>query len=172
MSRDLAPNIGALFACTVLGAAVAAGFVWLLQNLARPDDLEGRLSRVTQRFERVQQLGQGRQVSKIYPAESVCADVAQSEVVGQQIKDAALRLNLVVSEFQTDVQNQSKNDPLTSVRFNITGKGEYQSAIRVMAGFADMFPLMFVDSVDLETQASVVQLKLKGHFYCWPDAQS
>lgn len=152
------------------GTATLASIVsWiLLCVLATPHDFSERTAALSNRA------AAARKLIAATPADgsidAVCQRTVGAEVDAQKRALAALAtqsgFQLAGVEVAAEGANSGGRSALAAVRLEFAGSGSYEAAMQMLDALSRSRPQVFVDTLDLTSKTSSVDLKFSGRVFC------
>jgi len=168
MRRDagVKPADAVLAAACGLAGALACGAV--LSWLSRPADASARMAALEERVTSVEQAARGKRAK--FDVDAVCqrTTAEEAKLLRTAIDGAASRLGLQVGALEVGAEppNSGGAGALTPVGLRLAVSGSYEGAIQLLDQLGQGGPEVFVDTIDLTSNTSSVELKLVGRVYC------
>jgi hypothetical protein len=159
VAATLAGGLAALLAATGLAA------------LARPADSAARQAALEVKLDRLQRLERAPVGGLVYPKGAVCRDGAMrgAAVVEQKLRAGLGQAKLMRLSLEPEPATLDAAPTAVVLRFET--EGSYEDATALMSLLDTVRPVIFVDTVDLETRTSAVSLQFSGRFYCSTSAR-
>jgi hypothetical protein len=159
----------AVAAATIALAAGAAMFAGLT-IIARPAHYSARLAAAGQQLAAAEALlkTSGGDAG-VYPAQALCsgAPEAAAAALRQRLQAAAAAAGASLANVEADPElAEGEGRGLRPIVLRLDATGRYDQVVSMLASLARSQPELFVDSVDLKSLTSAVDLKLSGRIYC------
>jgi hypothetical protein len=150
---------------TLVGTFLFVG----LCTLARPTNLGARTAEIQRQIVATEELLRTSGDPDAYPDGSLCrgSPSLAADTIGRRLQDAAKSGNLTLTNLA--IRPGSRDEALAgltplNLQFNVNGR--YDSVVTFLANLASSRPEIFVDTLDLKSEASAVDLKLTGKALC------
>ncbi|MGA0601542.1 GspMb/PilO family protein [Caulobacter sp. KR2-114] len=173
MSRREPMDINRIVLPVTAGAAAAVLVFLALSTLASPSGFSGRMGELEQ------SLGKSEQEirssgSLTYAAGSVC-ETSQAQAVEAlkgRVQAAAQAAGVTLASLNAAPGPQGQGGmTLSPVTLQLQASGHYDQVMGLLASLANDKPAIFIDSADLVSKTSSVDLKLQGRVFCSNDAR-
>jgi hypothetical protein len=161
-------------ATAVLGLAAAVAAAVGLSALTKPDDFKARLDVLTARREQLAKLASKPGDPNAYAPTAVCPDVSATQAQALELRLRAAAATAGVSPVNIAVGLLPSPDlevALAPITFNLVVEGPYDAALMMMDSLSRSQPEIFIDTADLKSKISSVDLTLSGRIYCWTSAR-
>lgn len=162
---------GLAVAATMAGALAALVTAMGLSALARPADRAARVAALEVKLERLRRLERAPVGGLVYPKGAVCRQGATrgAALVEQKLRASLGQAKLVRIAF--DPAATTEGLVPTAVGFRFETVGSYEDATALLNALEVVRPMVFADTIDLESRTSAVALQFSGRFYCSPSAR-
>jgi len=157
---------GLAVAATLAGGIAALLTALGLAALARPADSATRTAALETQLDRIERLQPVPTGGAAYPKGAVCREgaVRGAAQVEQKLRAALGQAKLARLSFSPEADDRDGRPTAVALRFET--EGSYEDAAALLNALAASRPMIFADTVDLETRASAVALQFSGRFYC------
>jgi hypothetical protein len=154
---------------TAVTLAAAFGFVLLvvLFVIARPGGYGARVAAVARKTDAVESLMRKPGDAAQFRAGALCRDQAvhAAALFNTTLQNAAGGAGVTLASTSI-VPGRPDTSGVSPIAVQFDATGPYSGALAMLARLGSINPQLFLDSVDLKSQVSSVELRLKGRFYC------
>lgn len=161
-------------AAVTLGFTAAVAFFVGLVLLAKPPGAEAELARVGGASDAAARLTASTGDPGAWPEGAVCRTSPIDAAVAMRPQLAAAAQAVGVSTSDILLSPEPRDDlsaRLTPVSIRIVATGPYDGEVRYLAALSRLHPTIFLDKVELRSQATLAGLVLKGRFFCSTSAR-
>lgn len=153
-------------------AATAVLVVIALSTLARPSGFSGRMGDLEDSVTASEQsLKAGSGLS--YAPGSVCdrTQVEEADAIKARLQAAAQSAGVTLTSLNAAAGPQGQGGvTLSPVTLQVQANGRYDQVMTLLTDLANDRPTIFIDTADLVSKTSSVDLKLEGRVFCSNDA--
>jgi hypothetical protein len=158
-------------ALVVATIAVVCGLLayGALSALSRPSGLQTRLAAITRQTDEIERLKARLKGPSSYPAGAVCQTQTEPaiEALRQRIDLAASAAGVTVSGVSAAAQAPDEAlAGLQPILVSLEANGPYRSVVGLLQTLSRSTPSLFIDTLDLKSDAAVVSLKFSGRLFC------
>ena len=167
-SRDLV-DTNAVVTVLTAGALAAVAFFVILSVLAKPRDFSTRASEIETKAGRAESLFRTGTNANAFAAGSVCEQgvEAQAVAVKARVQAAAQGAGVTLASLGAAPAGPGQDGmTLSAVGVQFQASGRYDQVMGLLAGLANSHPAIFVDTADLVSRTSSVDLKFQGRVFC------
>jgi hypothetical protein len=162
-------DVNTVVAAATIAIACAAILFAGLTILARPRAYSARLAAAEHTTGSAETLLQKAGDPGAYPPGALCrgSPVAAADAFRAKLRAVVAGAGGTVALANADPE--ASVDPvgnLTPVSIELDANGPYEGMVNALSQLARAQPELFIDSVDLKSQISTVNLKIAGRFYC------
>lgn len=144
------------------------GVVMGLHGMAKPIGFDQRMAGVEQDLDQVSQILGRRGATTAFPADAICVATTSSseaEKLRLRIMQAATLSGLDQTTVTVSPQDAG-SARLIPLRVRIDASGSYPAAINTINRLSLVRPTLFLDTVDLNSKTSIVNLTISGRVFC------
>ncbi len=167
-SRSLI-DTNAVVTVVTAGAIAAVAFFIVLSVLAKPSDFSTRASEIETKAERAESLFRTGTGANAFAAGSVCEQgvEAQATALKARVQAAAQGSGVTLASLGAAPAGPGQDGvTLSAVGLQFQASGRYDQVMGLLAGLANARPAVFVDTADLISRTSSVDLKFQGRVFC------
>lgn len=167
-SRDLI-DINAVVTVMTAGAIAAVALFIILSMLAKPSDFSARASAIEAKTERAESLFRAGTGANAFAPGSVCEQgvEAQASALKAHVQSTAQGAGVTLASLGAAPAGPGQDGvTLSAVGLQFQASGRYDQVMGLLAGLANSRPAIFVDTADLISRTSSVDLKFQGRVFC------
>jgi hypothetical protein len=154
-------------AAVTLGAAFGCILLVTLFIITRPSAYGARLAAVERTADRIESLLRAPGDPASFHASALCHDTGAraADLYNATLQNAAASAGVTLASANI-VPGTPDASGVSTVAVQFDATGPYSGALGLMGRLAAADPELFLETVDLKSQVSSVELRLQGRFYC------